>query len=606
MNLEFKYENLKDNAKLMPDNPGVYLYYNDEDKVIYVGKAKNLKKRVLSYFNKNNDNTKTKLLLSNASYIKHIVVETETDALLLENNLIKKYNPKYNVLLKDDKSYPWICIKNEEFPRVFQTRKLIKDGSKYYGPYTSIYLVRTILELFKDIFKLRTCNLNLSQDNILKNKFKLCLEYHIKNCEGPCTNLQSEDEYKLQINQAHHILKGNIHSVKQYLNEMMLANAEKLQFEKSHEIKNKLDILTEYQSKSTVVSSTIEDVDVFSILEEGKFAYINYLKVVSGAIIQVHTIELQKKLEETTEDLLLIAITDILHSKLSGISNAKEIILPFDISFNFTSAKVTVPQIGDKKKLLEMAERNLKYFSLERNKQRSLIDPERHSKRILETIKSDLRLSELPVRIECFDNSNIQGTNPVAACVVFKNAKPAKNEYRKFNIKTVVGPDDFASMQEIVYRRYKRLTEEQADLPQLIIIDGGKGQLNAALNALEQLGLKDKIAIIGIAKKLEEIFFPGDMYPLYLDKNSETLKVIQQARNEAHRFGITFHRDKRSQNFVNSELKNITGIGRQTITNLLTEYKSVKKVSEQSFEQLSKIIGKSKAKLVFEYFSTKN
>ncbi len=595
-------EQLKKTAKSLPDKPGVYRYLDKKGEVIYVGKAKSLKKRVLSYFNKNTDNYKTKILVKHIREIKHIVVETETDALLLENNLIKKYVPRYNVLLKDDKSYPWICIKKEDFPRVYQTRRLIKDGSKYYGPYTSIYLVRTLLELFKKLFKLRTCKLNLSQENINKNKFKVCLEYHIKNCEAPCVAEQTSEDYNKQIEQIRNILKGNISSVVKYLKELMYKYSEVFDYEKAHEIKNKIDILSEYQSKSTVVSSVIEDVDVFSVLSDENYAYVNFLKVVSGAIIQVHTVELKKRLEETDQELLTIAITDILHSKMSGFSNAKEMILPFKIDYNLPNVKIIIPLKGDKKKLLELSQRNVKYFRLDKIKQRSLIDPERHSNRILETMKKDLHLKELPAHIECFDNSNIQGTNPVAACVVFRNAKPFKKDYRKFNIKTVVGPDDFASMEEVIYRRYKRLLDEKKELPQLIIIDGGKGQLSSALKSLDKLELRGKISIIGVAKKLEEIFFPGDKYPLYLDKNSETLKVIQNARNEAHRFGITFHRDKRSKNFINSQLKNIPGIGRQTITLLLTKYKSVKKVSEQSVEELSKITGKSKAEKIVKYF----
>ncbi len=533
---ENRIELLKRVALDLPELPGVYRFYDKEQEIIYVGKAKRLKQRVSSYFNKTQDRTKVVIMVRQIESIQFTVVETETDALLLENNLIKKHQPRYNVMLKDDKSYPWICIKNEPFPRVFQTRNVIKDGSKYYGPYTSIYLVRVLMELFKKLFTLRTCKFALTESNISQAKFQVCLEYHIKNCNAPCIRLQSEADYGLQISQIENILNGHFVSVKAYLTKMMNEYAANLNFENAQIVKDKLAVLENYQSKSTVVSPTVTNVDVFSITSDDDFAYVNMLKIVDGAIIQVHTAEFKKRLDETEAEILPIAMTEIIKNRMNSYTAASEFVVPFEVDFLYEKVKITVPKIGDKKKLLELSQKNVKYFMLEKHKERSLVDPDRHKKRILETMKTDLHLSELPVHIECFDNSNIQGTNPVAACVVFKDAKPSKKDYRKFNIKTVVGPDDFASMREIIHRRYKRLSEENESLPQLIIIDGGKGQLSAAVESLKELGLYGKIAIIGIAKRLEEIFFPSDSIPLYLDKNSETLKVIQQARNEAHRF----------------------------------------------------------------------
>jgi len=602
---EKKINTLKKEAQKLPKQTGVYLFFNEKETVIYVGKAKNLKNRVSSYFSKTNETIKTKILVRHIVKFEHIVTETETDALLLENNLIKKYQPRYNVLLKDDKTYPWICIKNEPFPRVFQTRKLIKDGSKYFGPYTSVHTVRILLQLFKKLFQLRTCSYVLTQENIQKQKFKVCLEYHIQNCKAPCIGLQSEDDYNEQILQVKNILKGNFSSVKVYLKERMKEYAENLEFEKAQEIKEKLQKLEDYQSKSTVISASSGNFDVFSILSDESFAYVNYLKVVDGAIINVHTTEFKKRLDETDEELLPTAITEIINKQQSGFDEIKEMILPFPIDFSFGKTKITVPKIGDKQKLLELSRRNAKYFRLDKIKKRTLVDSDRHKKRILNTMKQDLRMKELPVHLECFDNSNIQGAYPVASCVVFKNAKPAKKEYRKFNIKTVEGPDDFASMEEIIYRRYKRLKDEKKSLPQLIIIDGGKGQLSSAVKSLKKLNLYGKITIIGIAKRLEEIFFPEDSIPLYLDKNSETLKVIQNARNEAHRFGITFHRNKRSKHFIKTELENISGIGKKTIEQLFSCFKSVKEISETEPENLEKCIGKKKAREIFEYFQKK-
>jgi len=545
---------LKKEANKLPKKPGVYLFYNKNKTVIYVGKAKNLKNRVSSYFSKNLDNTKTKILTGHISELKYIVVETEIDALLLENNLIKKYQPRYNILLKDDKTYPWICIKNEPFPRVFQTRKVIKDGSKYYGPYTSVRFVRVLLNLFKNLFQIRTCNYKLTSENINSGKFKVCLEYHIGNCNAPCVAKQSEKEYEEQIKQINNILKGNFASVKLYLKNLMAEYAKKLDFEKAQEIKEKLQVLEEFHGKSIVISSVSGNYDVFSVVSDQNYAYVNYMKVVDGALINVHTREIKKKLNETDKEILIYAIPEIVNSQQSGFDEIKEIILPFDVEYNFFNIKITIPKIGDKKKLIDLSLRNAKYFKADKIKQRSLVDSDRHKKRILNTMKNDLRMHVLPEHIECFDNSNIQGTNPVAACVVFKNGKPSKKDYRKFNIKTVEGPDDFASMEEVIYRRYKRLTDEGKELPQLIIVDGGKGQINSAVKSLKKLNLFGKITIIGIAKRLEEIYFPGDSTPLYIDKRSETLKIIQQARDEAHRFGITFHRNKRSKNFIKSDV----------------------------------------------------
>jgi len=599
-------EKLKLESLKLPKEPGVYLFYNNKNIIIYVGKAKKLKNRVSSYFSKDYNNAKTKILVRHIVRFEHIVVETETDALLLENNLIKKYQPRYNILLKDDKTYPWICIKNERFPRVIQTRTLIKDGSKYYGPYTSVRLVRVLTKMFKNLFLLRICKYNLSQKNIEKAKFKVCLEYHINNCKAPCVGKQTEEDYNKQIEQVKNILKGNFKSVKDYLKDLMKDYAEKFEYEKAQDIKEKLTILQNYQSKSTILTSSDSNYDVFSILSDEKFAYVNYLKVVNGALINVHTVELVKKLDEDDVEILSHAIIQIINNQQSGFEEISEIILPYKVKLPYKNIKITFPKIGDKLKLLELSQRNAKYYSLDKRKKRTLLSANRRTDEILQTMQKDLRMSEPPRHIECFDNSNIQGTNAVAACVVFKDTKPAKKEYRKFNIKTVVGPDDYASMEEIVYRRYKRLLDEGKDLPQLIIIDGGKGQLKSAVNSLKKLNLFGKITILGIAKRLEELFFPGDNIPLYLDKNSVTLKIIQHARNEAHRFGIEFHRNKRSKNFMKSELENITGIGNKTIVDLFSVFNSVKEISLASLSELQKAIGKSKANIVFNYFQKKN
>ena len=594
-----KIDYLKNLIVVLPGKPGIYQFFDKNDKIIYIGKAKNLKKRVSSYFNKTHDSRKTALLVRNIADIKHMVVETEQDALLLENNLIKKYQPRYNIRLKDDKSYPWICIKNEPFPRVFKTRNVIRDGSKYYGPYTSIYTVRTLLDLFKSEYKLRTCNYNLTQENIRNGKYKVCLEYHIGNCKGPCEGLISEDEYNKGIDDINNILRGNISGVIKHLGTLMNDMSEQMNFEEANKIKLKYDSLKKYQSKSTVVSPTITDVDVFTIDQDEKFAYVNYLKVIKGAIIQTYTLEITKSMDESAEELLLAGIVDI---RQKIFSNAREILVPLKIDNVFTNISIRVPQRGDKKKLLELSFRNAKYFKLEKEKQQFQKNPKIREERILKTIKEDLHLPDMPRRIECFDNSNLQGSNPVAACVVFKNAKPLKREYRHFNIKTVTGPNDYASMEEVVYRRYKRLLNEEKPLPQLVVIDGGKGQLSSAVKALEQLELRGKISIIGIAKRLEEIYFPGDSIPIYINKNSETLKIIQQLRDEAHRFGINFHRQKRSSEMIASELSSIEGIGEKTAKKLLNDFKSVKNIKDADEPQLVESVGNSKGMLVYKHF----
>ena len=583
----------------LPNSPGVYQFYDKLDKILYVGKAKNLKKRVSSYFTKQHDSGKTRVLVSKIVAIKHIVVATESDALLLENNLIKKYRPRYNVLLRDDKTYPWICIKNERFPRVFPTRKLIKDGSEYFGPYTSMKTVRTLLDLIKSVYPLRTCNYDLSKEKIEADKYKKCLEYHLGNCLAPCEDLQSSESYNRQIADIREIIKGNFKSSLTYFKQEMKRLAQEMEFEKAQQIKDKIDVLENYQVKSTIVNPKINNVDVFTIFSDESAGYINFLQIMNGAIIRSHTLEIKKKLEETDQELLRLAIIEI---RQRFKSNSRELYLPFPIKLELP-VRVTVPKLGDKKRLVDLSLHNAKAFRQEQFKQMKIVDPDRHTKRLMAQMKADLRLSVEPTHIECFDNSNIQGTNPVAACVVFKNGKPSKKDYRHFNIKTVDGPDDFASMEEVVFRRYKRLLNEDEPLPQLIVIDGGKGQLSSALKSLDLLGLRGKIAIIGIAKRLEEIYFPEDPIPLYLDKKSETLKIIQQLRNEAHRFGITFHRQKRSKAAINTELESIEGIGSKTAEQLLKKFKSVKRIKEASIESLTQAIGVDKAKKVYQKFN---
>jgi len=581
----------------LSDSPGVYQFLNDEGKVIYVGKAKNLKKRVSSYFNKTHDNRKVAIMVSKISDLQTIVVDTESDALLLENNLIKKYQPRYNVNLKDDKSFPWIVIRNEPFPRVYHMRNPVHDGSQYFGPYTSVVMVRMLLELVKQLYPLRTC-----KENITRQKTKICLEYHIGNCKGPCEGRQSEEEYNESIAQIRHILKGKISTVIQHLKMMMNQYAETYRFEEADLVKNKIAMLEKFRSKSAVVNPSIDQVDVFSYEEDIHCAYINYLRIVDGAIIQAYTVELNKKLDEQPAELLGYAITNL---RERFKSQSREIIVPFEPDIMIAGITYTMPMKGDRKTLLDLSQRNARFFQLEKKKQIEKTDPDRHVNRIMETLKKDLHLNELPVHIECFDNSNIQGTNPVASCVVFRNVSPSKKEYRHFNIKTVEGPNDFASMEEVVFRRYRRMLEEKESLPQLIIIDGGKGQLSSAMHSLEQLGLNGKIAIIGIAKRLEEIYFPGDSTPVYLDKRSESLKLIQQMRDEAHRFGIKFHRNKRSGTMIHTELQQIEGVGQKTVEKLLQKFKSVARLQTVPVEELEKVVGKQKASIVDKYFKIK-
>ena len=592
-------DQIRSSVTSLPDEPGIYQFYDKTGKIIYIGKAKRLKRRVASYFNKNHDNRKTILLVRNITEIKYIVVQTEQDALILENNLIKKYQPRYNIQLKDDKTFPWICVKNEPFPRVFYTRNVIKDGSLYFGPFTSMLLVRTLIDLFKQTYKLRTCNLRLSDENVSRGKFKVCLQYHIGNCLGPCEKHQSETNYQERIDEIKYILRGNIGAVVAQLKAQMKQLASTLNFEEAHNLKERLEVLQKYQAKSTVVSPSIRNIDVYSFRKEDDISYVNFLKVVNGGVIHSYTLEMKSKIDETDEDLLLSGITEI---RQKIYSNATEMIVPFKPSFELEGIKYIVPQKGDKFKLLELSEKNVVYFILEKKKNSALQKHETSSERILKTTQKDLRLNEIPFHIECFDNSNLQGTNPVAACVVFKNAKPAKRDYRHYNIKTVTGPDDFASMEEIVYRRYKRLLDEGEKLPNLVIVDGGKGQLSSAVKALEKLNLAGKLPIIGIAKRLEEIYYPGDPVPLYIDKNSESLKLIQKLRDEAHRFGITHHRSKRDKEMSVSELDNIKGIGQKTKELLLQEYRSVEGIKKADRAELEKLIGKSKCEIITTYF----
>jgi len=594
-----KSEEIRLKLKVLPDKPGVYQFFDASDKILYVGKAKNLKKRVTSYFNKTLDSGKTRVLVRQIVDIKYIVVDTELDALLLENNLIKKYQPKYNIQLKDDKTYPWICIKKEPFPRVFTTRRIIKDGSKYFGPYPSVKVVNTLLAFIRELYPLRSCSLDLSPKKIAEGKHKVCLEYHLGNCLGPCEGFEAQDNYDHYIDEIEHIVKGHIGDVIKSLKNKMNEYSASMSFEQAQQVKLKIDTINRYKAKSTVVSPSIHQVEVITVLQDPKTAFVNYLAINSGAIIHGFTVEVKKKLEETDAEIISYVLPEM-RSRFNSITT--EVLLAEDIDIELEGTKFFVPQRGDKKALIELSQRNTKFYRLEKRKQEQIKNPERHTERILEQIRVDFRLKDSPVHIECFDNSNLQGTNAVSACVVFKNAKPSKKDYRHFNIKTVEGPDDFASMEEAVYRRYKRLLEEKQSLPQLIVIDGGKGQLSASLTALERLDLRGKIAIVGIAKRLEEIFFPGDSYPIYIDKKSESLRVIQYLRNEAHRFGITHHRNKRSKASLTSELTQIKGIGPGAHEDLIKNLKSIKKIKTSSLEELSSIIGKSKAKLVFNYF----
>lgn len=595
-------EDYREISDRIPHKPGVYRYLDKDGTILYVGKSKDLRNRLNSYFqDKKNLTYKTVLLTRNASDIEYTVVETEHDALLLENTLIKKFQPRYNVMLKDGKSYTYICIKNERFPRVFFTRRLIKDGSTYFGPYTSKYRARILLDIIKRLFPLRNCNLNLSEENIKKGKFKVCLEFHLGNCLGPCEGLETHEEYMERIEQIKNILRGHLAPVKNYIRESMEKYAENLEFEKAQKMKEKLLAFEDYQATSTVVSTTVKDVDVFAIKKEGKFAFVNYLKVVSGTLVNTDITEMKMNLDEDDAKLLSYSIPEI-REKFD--SSAPEIVVPFDLVIADKNITVTVPKIGDKKKLLDLAYNNIDYY-IHQKKRDEISHKNRMSsaERILTTLKKDLQMDVMPLHIECFDNSNVQGTNPVSSCVVFKNAAPSKKDYRHFKIKSVDGPNDFASMKEVVYRRYKRLIEENLPLPQLIIIDGGKGQLSSAFEVLEQLDIIDKVTVIGIAKRLEEIYFPGDSIPLHINKKSESLRLIQYARDEAHRFALNFHRDLRSKNFLGTQLTSIPGIGNVTATKLLKTYGSLAKVKEAKREDLEALIGKSYTKRILDYLN---
>ncbi len=595
-------ESLEPIIRSLPDKPGVYRYYDKNGKVIYVGKAKSLKKRVSSYFRKTLDSGKTRILVSKIADIKTIVVDNQYEALLLENTLIKKYQPKYNVMLRDDKTYPWICIKNEPFPRVFKTRKVINDGSEYFGPYASVGILNALLDFIREVYPLRTCNYDLNQKNIKAGKFKVCLEYHLGNCLAPCVGYQTSEDYDKNIQSIRQILKGNYGEVIQYMTDDMKAYANTLDFESAQRMKEKIESIKNYQSKSLVANPAIGNVDVFSIISDESYAYVNFFRVNNGSIVQSITQEIKKKLDEPDDEILEEAIIELL-SRFG--STSKEILLPFELELEIPDIKITIPKIGDKKKLVELSERNAKFYRIEQLKQIKIVDPDRHTKRIMAQMKKDLRMPVEPRLIEGFDNSNIQGTNPVSACVVFRDGKPSKKEYRIFNVKTVEGPNDFATMEEVIFRRYRRALEDETELPQLILIDGGKGQLSSALKSIDELGLRGKITVIGIAKKLEEIYFPGDSIPLYLDKTSETLKVLQHVRDESHRFGITRHRNKRSRASYHSELEGIRGVGDKTIQQLLRKFKSVKRIKSAGLEELTEVVGKSRAEKIVEFFSTK-
>lgn len=593
-------DKIKSILKTIPTDPGVYRYYDEKDEIIYVGKAKNLKRRVSSYFNKQQQSGKVKVLVSRIADIKFTVVNNEMEALLLENNFIKQYKPRYNILLKDDKTYPWICVKNERFPRVFLTRKKVNDGSIYFGPYPSVTVAKTFLEMLRKLYPIRNCKLILKEEHIYNGHYRPCLEYHIGNCKAPCDGSISEEDYRQMILNVKKVIKGNIQEVLKDMKAQMMEHASRLEFEQAQVIKDKYDLLENYHAKSVVCSNTLFDIEVFSYEDAGNSFYVNYMKIVEGAIIQSHSFEIKRKLDETAEELMSIAIIEV--RQMMESHNIKEIIVPIDLDIKLDGVKFTVPQRGEKLDILQLSQRNAKQYRIETEKLRTLVDPERHTKRILNQMKDDLNLPVLPEVIECFDNSNFQGDYAVAAMTQFVNAKPNKSGYRHFNIKTVEGPNDFASMEEIIYRRYRRLLDEEQRLPDLIVVDGGKGQLSSAVKILQQLGLFGKISIIGIAEKLEEIYFPGDSIPLYIDKRSETLKVIQHIRDEAHRFGITHHRKKFEKGFIHSELNDIKGIGKQTAEKLMLELKSVKNIKEASLEILEKIVGKAKAKIVKEYF----
>lgn len=594
-------ENLELQLKTLPSEPGVYRYYDKNGQLLYVGKAKNLKKRVHSYFNKNQNGYRTRIMVSKIVRLETTVVNSEYDALLLENNLIKEHQPFYNVMLKDDKTYPWICIKNEDFPRIFMTRNVVKDGSEYYGPYAKVRPAKVLLETIKNLYKIRSCSLDLSPKKIDDGKYKVCLEYHIKNCKGPCENLESKESYDEKIDAIRGIIKGDFRKARKYLEDEMFRFAANLEFEAAQTVKERLDFLDDYQARNTVVNPNIDDVDVFGMTSDETAAYVNFFKIRNGNIVQSFTTEIKKILEETDEEILEEALIEI---RQKFASESKEILLPFHLNIEIPNIKLIVPKVGDKKRIVELSEKNAKEYRLEKLKQVQIIDPERHTNRIMAEMQKLLRMPVEPRHIEGFDNSNIQGSNPVSACVVFKDGKPSKSDYRIFHVKTVEGPNDFATMEEVIYRRYKRMLDEGENLPQLILIDGGKGQLSSAIKSLKLLGLYGKITIVGIAKRLEEIFFPEDPIPLYLDKKSETLKILQRVRDEAHRFGVKHHRTRRTNNTIKSELEEIPGVGEKTIELLLKKLKSVKRVKEANLETLEEILGKQKGKIVWEFFNS--
>ena len=592
--------NLELQLKTLPSEPGVYRYYDKNGQLLYVGKAKNLKKRVLSYFNKNQNGYRTRIMVSKIVRLETTVVNSEYDALLLENNLIKEHQPFYNVMLKDDKTYPWICIKNENFPRVFLTRTIIKDGSEYYGPYAKVRPAKILLETIKNLYKIRSCSLDLAPQKIEDGKYKVCLEYHIKNCKGPCEGLESLENYDEKIDAIRGIIKGDFRKARKYLEDEMFRFAANLEFEAAQNVKERLEFLEDYQARNTVVNPNIDDVDVFGMTSDETAAYVNFFKIRNGNIVQSFTTEIKKMLEETDEEILEEALIEI---RQKFASESKEILLPFHLNIEIPNIKLIVPKVGDKKRIVELSEKNAKEYRLEKLKQVQIVDPERHTNRIMAEMQKLLRMPVEPRHIEGFDNSNIQGSNPVSACVVFKDGKPSKSDYRIFHVKTVEGPNDFATMEEVIYRRYKRMLDEGENLPQLILIDGGKGQLSSAVKSLKLLGLYGKITIVGIAKRLEEIFFPEDSIPLYLDKKSETLKILQRVRDEAHRFGVKHHRTRRTNNTIKSELEEIPGVGEKTIELLLKKLKSVKRVKEANLETLEEILGKQKGKIVWEFFN---
>ena len=594
-------DEIKNILKVVPQDPGCYMFMDDKGTVIYVGKAKNLKRRVSSYFNKNHDSVKTRVLVKNIRNIKYVVVNSEEDTFLLENNLIKELQPRYNVLLKDDKSYPHIVVKNEYFPRVLKTRNVVKDGSKYFGPYTSVQAVDALIDMVRKVYRIRTCRLKLTPEDIAEGKFDLCLQYHIKMCDAPCVGYISLEDYNKNIEEVIEILKGNVSLIEKKIYDRMMMLSEQMRFEEANELKRKLQLISSFREKSQVVSSINYNIDIFSYDEDDKSAFVNYLHVVSGAITQAYTFEYKKKLDETPEELLAMGIVEM---RQRFGSESREIVVPFIPNLVMSNIEITIPQRGDKRKLLDLSIKNVKQYKFDKRKKAEMLNPEQRTTRILKTAQKDLHLKELPIHIECFDNSNIQGTNPVAACVVFKKAKPSKKDYRHFNIKTVQGPDDYASMAEIIHRRYSRVLNEGLELPQLIVIDGGKGQLGVAVKTLQKIGIYGKVAIIGIAERLEEIYFPGDSIPLFIDKNSETLKLIQQIRDEAHRFGLKHHRQKRSKAQVTSELDNINGIGQVTKKALISHFKSIKRIKEADLNEIINVIGKSKGQIIWDWINS--